>query len=194
MLMNTPSYPLIILIAMFLTFGAVSCGKSHVEAARENGNTPNIPVRQIMSIDDKNFLINAEKAETRQRVFAAVASDKTDDPAVREFARQVIEDRTRDLDQLMRLMTERNVAQTPLLIEGVELEASQRLNGLSGAVFDHEFLSLITADEQQTVGNFRRAAETSPDPDIRTFASNALPSIRKDFDAAAKLETKLRRQ
>jgi putative membrane protein len=190
--MNAASYPLIVVVGIFLA-GSVSCGKSHVHAAAEGADRPGPTAREIMSIDEKNFLIAAERAEVRERALARIALDKSANIAVREFARQVIEDRDRDIGRLALVMNQQNVTQGSTIAEGVELEVSQRLHRLAGATFDHEFVSLMTADQQQAVGIFRRAAETSPDYEIRKFAADALPSIRRDFERAAKLEQTFRR-
>src|SRR5262252_4234472 len=97
MMMHISPYALSIGMLVCLTSLAVSCGKSPVHAAGEATDSVPTP-RQIISLDDKNFLINAEKGLIRQRTMAAEALDKTQDPGVREFARQVVEDRGRQLD------------------------------------------------------------------------------------------------
>ena len=119
------------------------------------------------------------------------ALEKSQDSDVREFAGAIVVDRNRDLDVLMRLLKKYKVAEAPALAEEDKLEAANRLRRLSGSAFDHEFISLMAAELQQAVADFRSAAETAGDPEIRSYAGAALALLRKDFDTAVALEKKL---
>src|SRR5258708_2106138 len=141
-------------LGALVAFAAVSCGKSPVEAGGERVDTPNPTARQILSLDDKNFLIRAEKTEFRQKALAMTALEKSENTDVREFARNVIDDRKRALDDLMDLMKRRDVTDAPAIAEEIQLEASHRLDGVSDGAFDHEFLSLMTAEQQQAIESF----------------------------------------
>ena len=83
------------------------------------------------------------------------------------------------------------MAEAPALAEGDKLEAANRLRRLSGSAFDHEFISLMAAEQQQAIADFRSAADTAGDPEIRSYAGAVLALLRKDFDTAVTLEKKL---
>jgi len=178
---------LIIIVTVQLALLGTSCERSGVEAARE---TP-LTAQEILSMDDKEFLMNAEKSEIRQRALAETALAKSTNADIREFANQVAGERRRDLEKLKAVMKSKGFAQQPAREEELQLEAINRLHRLTGSALDHEFIGLITAEQQQSVGTFDRAAETAADPDVRTYANEVLPTLQKDFDAAAALETKL---
>jgi putative membrane protein len=178
---------LVFFVTVALTLlGSTSCEKSGVQAARESPLT----AQKILSMDDKEFLMNAEKSEIRQKALAETALAKSTNADIRAFANQVASERSRDLEKLRAVMKIKDFAQ-PATEEELELEAMNRLHRLTGTALDHEFISLITAEQQQSIGAFDRAAETATDPDVRKYASEVLPTLRKDFDTAVALETKL---
>ena len=177
----------IITISAALTLpGITSCGKSGVEAAHEGPLTD----AQILSIDDKEFLKAAERSVILQKTGAEIAMTKSTNADVREFARQVAGERSEDLTKLNALVKLKDSSQPPATEEELQVEVTHRLHGLTGSALDHEFISLMTAEQQQCLRIFERA-QASADPDIRKFANEVLPSLRKDFDKVVGLQTKL---
>jgi putative membrane protein len=177
----------IILMSAALTLpGITSCGKSGVEASREGPLTD----AKILSIDDKEFLKAAERSLVLQRTGAEIAMTKSTDTDVREIARQVANERRQDLAKLNALVQQKDPSMPPATAEELQLEVIHRLHGLTGSALDHEFISLLAAEQQQCVRIFDRA-QTAADPDIRKFAIDVLPRLQKDFDKVAGLQTKL---
>jgi len=186
--MNIRACFVLFAIAVLAAFGASSCEKSGTEAARENTD---LTSQKILSIDDDDFLTKAEKAEITQTTLSSVALDKSDNEDVRQFARRVITNYERALADLRGLMKAKNKADSSAGIEDLRLEAMNRLQGLSGSAFDHEFVSLMAAEQQETLATFNSAAETAADPDIRNYANGVLRLLREDFDSAVALEKKI---
>ena len=125
-------------IAGLCASGAVGCEKSGVQAARQNTSDPTS--KQILSMDDRDFLIGAEKAGIRQRTLAQQALQKSNNNEVREFARHVITDRSQALSELKRVMDAKQMKEQAALAVEVQMTAEARLQGLSNAAFDHELL------------------------------------------------------
>jgi putative membrane protein len=172
-----------------LALVTASCQKPEVHAQREAD--PALTSKEILSMDDQNFLINAEKSEIRRSAFAKSALEKSANIDIQKFARRVQEQSERDLQELRTLMTTKKIPSPPGLAEEIELESTSRLHLLSGSAFDDEFLSLMTADQQESISSFDSAANTASDPDIRAYAARVLPSLRKDFDTTDALEKKI---
>jgi putative membrane protein len=173
--------------AVLAAFGVTSCQKPGAQAARENTD---LTSQKILSIDNEDFLVKAEKAEIRQTTLSQVALDKSNDEDVRQFARRVITNYHRALEELTDLRKAKRLAASSAAIEGLQLDALNRLHSPSGSAFDHQFISLMTAEQQEALAIFNSAAETAADPDIRNYAKAVLPLLREDFDTAAALEKK----
>jgi putative membrane protein len=182
-------YSLILVMLVSLVLMASSCEKSGVQAAREDSTS--VPIQKILSIDEEQFLLNAEKSEVRQQALASVALEKSTNSDIREFARQLKEDQSSALTELRALMTAKKVVQAPGLVDEIQMEATHRLQQQTGRAFDDEFVSLITAEQQDTLRHFNLAAETATDQDVRNYAAHVLPSLRESFQKATGLATRL---
>jgi putative membrane protein len=186
--MNIRAWVVLYGIAVLAAFAPASCGKPGVQAARENTD---LTRQEVISIDDQSFLLEAEKAEVRQTTLAQAALDTSMNYAIRAYAQQVITNYRRALVELSDLTKAKNIPHTSATIEAIRLDAMNRLHGLSGSTFDHEFISLMTAEQQAAITTFDSAAETSADPDIRNYARGVVPLLREDFNTATALEKKL---
>src|SRR5262245_16958090 len=184
--MNRVKVLITIVTVQLALLGITSCERSGVQAARESPLT----AQKVLSMDDKQFLVNAEKSEIRQKALAETVLEKSTDTDIRAFANQVAGERSRELERLKVVMEGIGFTQ-PSTEEELQMEAMNRLHRLTGSALDHEFISLITAEQQQSVGTFDRAAATAADPDVREYASQVLPTLRKDYAAALALEAKL---
>src|SRR5262245_16701331 len=167
---------------VLVALGVTSCEKSGVQAGRE------LSPEKIISIDDESFLLAAQKAEIRQTALSKAALNTSKNEDIRNYARQVITNYRRPLAELADLMKTKNIRHTSATAEEIKLDAMNRLHGLTGSAFDHEFISLMTAEQQATLNSFNSAAETAADPDIRNYARGVLPLLREDFNTVIALE------
>ena len=61
-------------------------------------------------------------------------------------------------------------------------EAVEKVQGLSGAAFDKEFVNMMVADHEKAVDTFRHEAATAQNPDVRDYAKNVLPTLREALE------------
>ena len=67
----------------------------------------------------------------------------------------------------------------------------ERLQGLSGAEFDREFMKQMVTDHKAAVADFQRAATSASDPEVRTFAQRTLPGLQEHLQLARSLSERL---
>jgi len=167
---------------------AVACKPSGVRAASEGQD---LSAQKILSLDDKNFLRNAEWTELRQKSLADAAMRISKNGDVYEFARQALADAHDALTNLAQLMSAKQIPQSAGLATDIQIETADRLSGVSGSAFNDKFLTLMIAEEQQAVKTFDSASETSADPDVRNYAGRFVTLFQRDLDRAAALQKKL---
>src|SRR5215471_2398755 len=184
--MTIRSSLILLAVSALAGFGAVSCERPGVRAAGEN--TSDLTPQKILSIDDESFLLKAQKAEITQTTLSQIALKVSTNDDIRRYARQVFTNYVGASAKLTDLMKAKNVPATTAAIEGLQLDAMNRLYGLSGSEFDHEFVSLMSAEQQAAVPIFKLAAETSADPDIRNYANSVLPLLLEDFNTVSILQ------
>jgi putative membrane protein len=175
-----------VLIPLFAVVLA-GCGKPGVEAARESDLTP----QAILSLDDQKFLDSAQRAEIRENTLAVQALDRTRDLQVRALATGVSDDMGVALSDLKNLMKAKQMAEPGVFAAETHSETAERLRSVSDDAFNHEFVSLLAAEGQDTIRIFDTAAQTAADPDVRTYAARVLPSLQANYNKAVDLEKKL---
>jgi putative membrane protein len=158
-----------------------------VEAARDNDVTS----QKILSIDDQKFLDGAEKTEVRQNTLAQMAIERSKNAGIQAFATKVTNDMAVALTELKDLMKAKHMTEPPEFAAEVHSEEVERLRNVADGAFDDEFISLMSAETEQTARMFDSAAQTAADPDVRKYAMRQLPAIRASYDKATDLEKAL---
>jgi putative membrane protein len=178
------------MFVFFLAIIAAGCQKTGVQAG--NDNSTGTPVGTgSLPVWDQDFLSNAEISEIRQLSLSKVALDRARGSDVQAYAHMVVDDHTRTSQQLRDLMKRKGVSRPGSATEA-NAEGEYRLDSVSGtAAFDHEYMSLMAAETEQTLNRFKQAAETADDREVRAYASAVLPVVERERDQAAELEKKL---
>jgi len=168
---------------------ATGCEKNGVEAARDS--KPALTGRQVLSMDDRTFLINAEQRLVRQRALADTAADESRNRDVRALAKDVIVECDDALTEARAVMKTLGMEPRPTLLEVARLQAKNRLRHATGTALDDKFLSLFTADQQEIIRRFDFASYTAANPDLRAYARQVLPVFRKEFATSVNLQRKV---
>ena len=65
-----------------------------------------------------------------------------------------------------------------------------RLEKLSGAQFDKAYMRDMVKDHQKDVAEFERESKMAKDPAVKSFAEQALPTLRDHLKEAQKIAPK----
>jgi putative membrane protein len=183
--MNTAKYWMRPGLAMLLAGMLISCERNHnVQAARENADN------QAISESDRQFLIEAEHANIKERNLGRVALEKSQNGAVRDYAQMLIDDHNAALRDLVDLMQNKGMRQPDSLPE-VKHEALERLDDVFGSEFDRHFIRLMVEEHQKAVAKFRNRKALAMDGDVREYASRVLPALEKHLKRAEELQQSL---
>jgi predicted outer membrane protein len=176
------------LFALCLT----GCQKSGVEAGNVTPSGPTTatataPAWDEAILGEQGFLPSTAKSLTRMQTMSSVVLKRSGTVRVKEYAQRTLDNYTGALQQLSDLMKKKGAAK-PVSLPDVTIAALSRLQNVPDAAVDHEFISLMTAEQQQLIPTFRDTAETAADPDVRAYAKGVLPILQKDYDDALGIE------
>lgn len=115
-----------------------------------------------------------------------VALQKSNTPAVRAYAQQMISDHTTAQNQVAALAAARRVPLPPALPPELQLKVNT-LSGLSGAAFDAAYIQEQTLGHQFTVSIFQNELTAGRDAEVVAFANQNLPTIQQHLQAAQAL-------
>jgi putative membrane protein len=139
---------------------------------------------------DNEFLINAMTCGTGEIRICEYAARSAHDPAVKEWAEKLVKEHK----ALNNTMAENARRLKVAVVAGQEKETRERLDALGklkGNDFDREFLNQAIKGHEKAITGFEKEAKSGSDPDLKTFANNNLPTLKRHLEEARNLLAKL---
>ena len=136
------------------------------------------------------FLARASEADAAEIKQSKLALDKSTDPAVRDFAQQMITDHTA-LEVKMKPFADK-YSVTPVTTPNPDHQAEiDKLSGLSGKDFDKEYIASMEKDHRAALVLMDGERGTSKDKDLQAAAGDAYNTVQMHIKMADKLASKL---
>ncbi len=135
---------------------------------------------------DKRFITKAADSGMLELQVAQLAAQKAQNPDVKQFAQQLIQDHTKANQKLMTIASAKNVE---LDKDDVTKDrAYRRLNDASSGEFDREFVEFMADQHESDVKLFQKASENAKDQEVRQFASSTLPHLQQHLQHVQQLQ------
>ncbi len=140
--------------------------------------------------NDQQFVTEAGRGGLAEVKLGQLAQEKAQSDAVKQFAKQMVQDHTQANDQL------KNVAQqiganVPDSVGPKEQAEYDRLSKLSGDEFDKAYMRLMVSDHKKDVNAFQKEANKGKNDQVKQFAQTTLPTLKTHLqlaqDAAGKV-------
>ena len=126
---------------------------------------------------EERFLKNASQGGSAETQLGELAKEKATNKGVKDIAAMIVTDHSKANDELKSLAGQKGV-QLPADIEIGQKMAKQKLEKLSGAEFDKEFVQQMIKDHKKTIELFEGASKDAKDADVKAFADKTLPTLR----------------
>jgi len=140
---------------------------------------------------DAQFLVEAADINLAEVSLGKLASTQAMSKEVRELGEMMNRDHQKAYDDLTALAKKKNITVPAAASDNMQ----KKYNNLSekrGSEFDKEFCDEMVAGHKDAIDKFERAAKESTDPDIQTWASNMLPSLRMHLDHAMNMQEQVK--
>jgi putative membrane protein len=137
--------------------------------------------------DSAKFLGKAEQDSLAEVRVCQLALERSSSDDVKRFARQMIDDHNRVLQQVGQLAAKKR-ATLPQDVTAEQKETYGKLEALSGAAFDKEFMDHNVSDHKADIKDFAEQAEKGSDPDVKAFASATLPTLQKHLEMSQQVD------
>lgn len=146
--------------------------------------------RKMMKSADTAFAMKAAQAGTAEVQLGQLAAQKAGHPDVKAFGQQMVDDHTKANDNLKSVAQRENMT-LPSSLNGKDQAEYTKLQGLSGADFDREYVRDMVKDHEEDVKEFQREANNGKDPQIKSFASQTLPILQEHLSKIKSIEASL---
>lgn len=141
-------------------------------------------------VADFDFAATAAEGGMAEVELSQVAVSKATHADVKMFAQKMVADHGRANDELRQLAASRSLT-LPASLNAEHQQVRDKLNTLSGAELDREYMKGMVADHTRTVADFENEASSGSDADMKNWASNKLPTLREHKQMAEDLATKV---
>lgn len=132
-----------------------------------------------------NFATNAAQNSFAEIVLSSLALQKSDNQRVVDFSQMMIDQHSTATVQLMKLLNEGEMT-VPVTPGQNQMQAIERLEGLSGEEFDKAYFEHQVEAHQKAVSLFEKGAESAQSEELQRFAEMKLPLMRAHLEIAQK--------
>ncbi|OOG37237.1 DUF4142 domain-containing protein [Polaromonas sp. A23] len=136
---------------------------------------------------DKKLLDNLAEASIAGIETGKTALEKSGNPEIKKFAKQVVDDRSAALREVERLALVKGL-NVPKDADMQHKASGTALKLLSGDSFDKQYLSNAGVDDHaQTVALLHKTQREARDPEIKALATKMLPTVQQQLHAARQM-------
>ena len=136
-----------------------------------------------LAASDSSFLKKAAAGGTEEVELGKLAADKASDPDVKKFGQKMVDDHGKANEDLMKLAQQKGV-DVPSGLNASGQKDKDRLSKMSGAQFDRAYMKMMVSDHKKDVAEFEKVSKHAKDPDVRSFASEKLPTLKEHLEMA----------
>ena len=143
--------------------------------------------------DSAKFSTEAAQGGLAEVEMGRLAAQKAGNPSVREFGQRMVADHSKANAELKALAARKGL-QLPSDMNSDQKSEMAKLEKLSGAEFDREYMSAMLKDHEEDVKAFETQSKEGNDADVKAFAAKTLPTLQEHLqmarDAAQKVGAK----
>jgi putative membrane protein len=142
------------------------------------------------SDDDKKFLATASQSDVNEIKLSQLAEDKATNPAVKAFAQKMVTEHTK-MSAGMKPFAESWGVTPSTDLDADHQKEYDKLNGLSGADFDKEYIDQMVTDHAKALRAFTSEAKDTKDAKFRAVVLQDKTMVAAHKNMAYDLKKKL---
>jgi putative membrane protein len=140
--------------------------------------------------DDKKFLATAAQSDQNEIALSQLAEQKATNPDVKAFAEKMVTEHTK-MTESMKPFADSWGRTPPSGPDSDHQKELDKLNGLSGAAFDKEYMSQMVTDHTKALSAFTTEAKDTKDVKFRAAVIKGKTAVAAHKNMAYDLKKKL---
>jgi putative membrane protein len=130
-----------------------------------------------MTAADASFMKKAADGGMAEVELGKLAAEKGSSQEVKDFGQRMVDDHGKANEQLKQLASQKHV-DLPQQPSSKHAATKAKLEKLSGQDFDKVYVAEMVKDHKQDVAEFQRESKSAHDDDLKSFASQTLPTLQ----------------
>lgn len=149
---------------------------------KDADSSAKMPASGAMSSQDRDFAVNAAKGGMTEVDMGKMGQKQGVSPEVQKLGAMIVADHTKANNELM------SIAQA----KGLKLDPRHKMEKLdNNGNFDNAWLSKMVQDHETMTAMFQAEAKSGTDPDLKSFATKTLPTLKKHLAAVKSAQKKM---
>ena len=140
---------------------------------------------------EERFMKEAASGGLMEVELGKFAAEKGSHQRVKEFGKRMQADHSKANAQLKKIASSKGV-DLPTQPSGEHKSTMDKLTKLSGAEFDREYMEAMVDDHKEDIEKFQTQADKGKDPELKKFASETLPILKKHLELAQSTEKQIK--
>jgi putative membrane protein len=140
--------------------------------------------------NDKKFLATAAQSDQNEIALSQVAADKASNPDVKAFAQKMVTEH-QEMTASMKPFADSWGLTPPAGPDADHQKELDKLNGMSGADFDKEYMSQMVSDHAKALSAFTSEAKDTKDAKFKTAVLKGKTHVAAHKNMAYDLKKKL---
>ena len=170
-----------------LAFGAVAqTSGSGTSASPSTTMSGSSAKAGSVSSADRQFIQKAAMGGMAEVELGKLAQEKASSDEVKKFGEHMVEDHGKANEELKSIASTEGV-QVSTELDKKHKATMQKLEKLSGAEFDREYMKQMVTDHKKTVADFKKQADSGKDAELKAFAAKTLPTLQEHLKMAQSL-------
>lgn len=148
-------------------------------ATAQKGANADTPTNAVSSQTkgDMKFAREAALGGMTEVQLGRLAVQKSSNDKVKEFGQRMVDDHSKAGDQLKSIAAKDNIT-LPSELDAKHKAVVDRFSKMSGTEFDRVYVRDMVKDHNNDVMAFEKEANDGSNPDLKSFASSTLPTLR----------------
>lgn len=155
----------------------------------QNANNQNMANR--LSSTDNTFATKAAQGGMAEVQLGQLAQQHASNQAVKDFGQRMVTDHTKANDELKSVASKDGIT-LPTTLDAKDQATYDQLSKLNGAEFDRAYMRDMVSDHRTDIKEFQHEADHGTNPDLKSFASNTLPTLQEHLRLAESTEAKVK--
>jgi putative membrane protein len=170
--------------------GQTTQGTTATRRTPQSGSTERSTTSAQLSSADQAFIKEVAMGGLMEVELGRLATEKASNGQVKQFGQRMVDDHGKANQQLSTVAQQKNI-QVPTELTGKAKAEHDRLSKLSGEQFDRAYMQLMVQDHRKDVSEFRKQSTKAKDSDVKSFASQTLPTLEDHLKTAEQTQRDL---
>jgi len=135
---------------------------------------------------DQQFVEFAAQTDMMEANLGQLAAAHASADGVKDYAEMVVTDHTNDYNQLSTAAVKANL-EVPKGLDAAHDKMIAPFEKLKGVAFDHRYIQEMIAGHTKAIQVYKKEASDAQNANLKTYASQALPTLEKHLGDAKSL-------